>query len=59
MNYLNFKCALYFSYLISTGSSLMPQKKNADGLELIRGKAGRLIGNVSFDILSFRNTVNL
>jgi argininosuccinate lyase len=30
----------------STGSSLMPQKKNADSLELTRGKAGRLIGNV-------------
>lgn len=29
----------------STGSSLMPQKKNADSLELIRGKTGRLIGN--------------
>ncbi|CAL1276670.1 unnamed protein product [Larinioides sclopetarius] len=29
-----------------TGSSLMPQKKNADSLELIRGKSGRLIGNV-------------
>ncbi|GIX70206.1 argininosuccinate lyase [Caerostris extrusa] len=28
-----------------TGSSLMPQKKNADSLELIRGKSGRLIGN--------------
>lgn len=28
----------------STGSSLMPQKKNADSLELIRGKAGRIIG---------------
>lgn len=28
----------------STGSSLMPQKKNADGLELIRGKAGTVIG---------------
>ncbi|XP_039271245.2 argininosuccinate lyase-like [Styela clava] len=28
----------------STGSSLMPQKKNADGLELIRGKAGTIIG---------------
>jgi len=30
----------------STGSSLMPQKKNADSLELIRGKTGRLVGNV-------------
>lgn len=29
----------------STGSSAMPQKKNADLLELIRGKASRVIGN--------------
>jgi argininosuccinate lyase len=29
----------------STGSSMMPQKKNPDSLELIRAKAGRLIGN--------------
>ena len=28
----------------STGSSMMPQKKNPDPLELIRGKTGRLIG---------------
>ncbi|XP_068766120.1 argininosuccinate lyase [Struthio camelus] len=28
----------------STGSSLMPQKKNPDSLELIRGKAGRVFG---------------
>ena len=30
---------------VSTGSSLMPQKKNPDALELIRGKSGRVIGN--------------
>ncbi|NOK61893.1 MAG: Argininosuccinate lyase [Chloroflexi bacterium AL-W] len=30
----------------ATGSSLMPQKKNPDSLELTRGKAGRLIGNL-------------
>ncbi|RMZ94024.1 argininosuccinate lyase, partial [Brachionus plicatilis] len=30
-----------------TGSSLMPQKKNADSLELIRGKTGRLFGRMS------------
>jgi argininosuccinate lyase len=30
---------------ISTGSSLMPQKKNPDSLELIRGKAGRVFGH--------------
>ncbi|KAM0402510.1 hypothetical protein ACHAPZ_005443 [Fusarium culmorum] len=29
----------------STGSSLMPQKKNPDGLELLRGKAGRAFGH--------------
>jgi argininosuccinate lyase len=29
-----------------TGSSLMPQKKNPDSLELIRGKSGRLQGNL-------------
>ena len=31
----------------STGSSIMPQKKNPDSLELIRGKCGTLIGKVS------------
>jgi argininosuccinate lyase len=30
----------------STGSSLMPQKKNPDVCELTRGKTGRLIGNL-------------
>ncbi len=30
----------------STGSSMMPQKKNPDIAELARGKAGRLIGNL-------------
>ncbi len=32
---------------ISTGSSLMPQKKNPDALELIRGKAARVFGHHS------------
>jgi len=31
----------------ATGSSLMPQKKNPDVAELARGKAGRLIGNLT------------
>ena len=31
----------------STGSSIMPQKKNPDIAELTRGKAGRLIGNLT------------
>jgi argininosuccinate lyase len=31
----------------ATGSSLMPQKKNPDPLELVRGKAGRVIGHLT------------
>jgi argininosuccinate lyase len=31
----------------STGSSLMPQKKNPDALELLRGKAGRVTGDLT------------
>lgn len=30
---------------VSTGSSLMPQKKNPDAMELVRGKAGRVFGH--------------
>ena len=30
---------------VSSGSSLMPQKKNPDALELLRGKTGRVFGN--------------
>ncbi len=35
-----------FSDALSTGSSMMPQKKNPDPLELARGKTGRAIGNL-------------
>jgi argininosuccinate lyase len=31
----------------ATGSSLMPQKKNPDPLELVRGKSGRVIGHLA------------
>lgn len=31
---------------LCTGSSIMPQKKNPDALELIRGKTGRIFGNL-------------
>ena len=37
--------SLHDSY--STGSSMMPQKKNPDIAELTRGKAGRLVGNLT------------
>ena len=40
-----------FSDAFSTGSSLMPQKKNPDIAELTRGKTGRLYGNL-FSILT-------
>jgi argininosuccinate lyase len=32
---------------IATGSSIMPQKKNPDSLELVRGKAARVFGHLS------------
>ena len=32
---------------VATGSSLMPQKKNPDPLELVRGKTGRVVGHLS------------
>eukprot|EP00250_Pteridium_aquilinum_P019215 c24347_g1_i1 orf=302-1828(+) len=31
---------------VSTGSSIMPQKKNPDPMELVRGKSGRVIGSL-------------
>ena len=38
----------------STGSSIMPQKKNPDIPELARGKAGRLIGNLTGLLATFK-----
>ncbi|AJE67348.1 argininosuccinate lyase [[Brevibacterium] flavum] len=45
-------CTPEFGYITlsdswSTGSSIMPQKKNPDVAELTRGKSGRLIGNLT------------
>jgi argininosuccinate lyase len=31
---------------VSTGSSIMPQKKNPDSMELVRGKSGRVFGDL-------------
>lgn len=36
-----------FSDAWSTGSSIMPQKRNPDAAELVRGKAGRMFGNLT------------
>lgn len=38
----------------STGSSLMPQKKNADSLELLRGKSGRVFGNLTGFLMTLK-----
>lgn len=38
----------------STGSSLMPQKKNPDSLELLRGKSGRVFGSLSGLLMSLK-----
>lgn len=40
----------------STGSSLMPQKKNADSLELIRGKTGRVVGGLTGLLTTLKGT---
>jgi argininosuccinate lyase len=32
---------------VATGSSLMPQKKNPDSMELVRGKSGRVFGHLT------------
>lgn len=44
---LNLQKSITISDAYCTGSSLMPQKKNPDALELIRGKSGRVIGNAT------------
>ena len=38
----------------STGSSIMPQKKNPDSLELLRGKSGRVFGQMSGFMMSLK-----
>ncbi|CAB1101578.1 unnamed protein product [Ectocarpus sp. CCAP 1310/34] len=43
----NYTKGVSLSDAYSTGSSLMPQKKNPDALELLRGKAGRITGHLS------------
>jgi argininosuccinate lyase len=50
-----------FSYFklpdsLTTGSSIMPQKKNPDVAELIRGKSGRVIGGLNHLFLMMKGT---
>jgi argininosuccinate lyase len=39
---------------VATGSSLMPQKKNPDSMELVRGKAGRVFGHLMALLTTFK-----
>ena len=46
---------LRFGNAVATGSSLMPQKKNPDGMELIRGKAGRVVGSLQTLLMTLKS----
>ena len=56
---LSMYCSKEFGYVLlsdaySTGSSLMPQKKNPDSLELIRGRTGRVFGNCAGFLMTMK-----
>lgn len=46
---------LKLSDAYSTGSSLMPQKKNPDSLELLRGKSGRVFGGLAGFLMAYKS----
>ena len=45
---------LTLSESATTGSSMMPQKKNPDALELVRGKTGRVAGHLSATLVALK-----
>jgi argininosuccinate lyase len=45
---------LTLSESTTTGSSMMPQKKNPDSLELVRGKAGRVFGDLAATLMTLK-----
>ena len=45
---------LALSENVTTGSSMMPQKKNPDALELVRGKTGRVVGHLAATLLTLK-----
>jgi argininosuccinate lyase len=45
---------LTLSEATTTGSSMMPQKKNPDSLELARGKAGRVVGHLTAVLVTLK-----
>jgi argininosuccinate lyase len=42
------------SETVTTGSSIMPQKRNPDGAELVRGKAGRVFGDLQTMLVAIK-----
>lgn len=40
---------------VTSGSSLMPQKKNPDALELVRGKSGRVVGSLMAMLMTLKS----
>lgn len=40
---------------VTSGSSLMPQKKNPDAMELVRGKAGRIVGSLTAMLMTLKS----
>ena len=45
---------LRFSDAFSTGSSIMPQKRNPDAAELVRGKSGRIFGHLMAQLATMK-----
>ena len=45
---------LSFGDAVATGSSLMPQKKNPDAMELLRGKVGRVAGSLQTLLMTLK-----
>ena len=43
-----------FSEKFTSGSSIMPQKRNPDAAELVRGKSGRIIGNLTSLLITLK-----
>lgn len=49
-------CRPQIADLMCLGSSLMPQKKNPDSLELLRGKSGRAFGQMTGFMMTVKVT---
>ena len=56
---LNMQRCIAMSDAYCTGSSLMPQKKNPDALELLRGKTGRVLGNATGFLCTLKGEVKV